>query len=258
MRCALLQCCARSPRHERCSHDASSRASAPRMRPALWLSIAKGLDRTRRPRSFRATDHAAVNRSHKDGLKALAASTASRGCAATTVRRTTPRPASIRRQQTSRPCACAERRAFDIQFSDNRMRCTWHPFARKRSSARARGCVGGGGESAPCNAPGSRFRGRLPARRRRSDRHLRHGLVGGEMIVDIDDAARRLVCPSWRAADAPQRIAAGVCRGGRAQPGRVDRDCCPTTSPDPSAHDGPWDARHCSRRWRGRRAGSGA
>ena len=56
--------------HEVCSHDASGASFGPANAPALWLSVAKGSTGPGVHVAFRATDHAAVNRFHKDGLKA--------------------------------------------------------------------------------------------------------------------------------------------------------------------------------------------
>ena len=51
-----------------------------------------------------------------------------------------------------------------------------------------------------------------------------NGLVVRELIVDVDDGARRLV---WSAtggnADTPQRVAADLRRGREPQPARLDR-----------------------------------
>jgi catechol 2,3-dioxygenase-like lactoylglutathione lyase family enzyme len=56
--------------HELCSRDASGASFGPANAPALWLSAAKGSTGPGVHVAFRATDHAAVDRFHTDGLKA--------------------------------------------------------------------------------------------------------------------------------------------------------------------------------------------
>jgi catechol 2,3-dioxygenase-like lactoylglutathione lyase family enzyme len=56
--------------HELCSRDATGASFGPAKAPALWLSATKGSAGSGVHVAFRAADHAAVNRFHKDGLKA--------------------------------------------------------------------------------------------------------------------------------------------------------------------------------------------
>ena len=75
--------------YELCSHDAAGAGFGPAKAPALWLSIAKGSTGPGVHVAFRAADHAGVNRFHKDGLRPVAATTASRAYARTTAPPTT-------------------------------------------------------------------------------------------------------------------------------------------------------------------------
>jgi catechol 2,3-dioxygenase-like lactoylglutathione lyase family enzyme len=56
--------------YELCSRDGSGASFGPADAPALWLSAAKGSTGPGVHVAFRAADHSAVNRFHKDGLKA--------------------------------------------------------------------------------------------------------------------------------------------------------------------------------------------
>jgi catechol 2,3-dioxygenase-like lactoylglutathione lyase family enzyme len=56
--------------YELCSQDEASASFGPAKAPALWLAVAKGSTGAGVHIAFRAADHAAVNRFHKDGLKA--------------------------------------------------------------------------------------------------------------------------------------------------------------------------------------------
>ena len=56
--------------HEVCSRDESSAGLGPKGAPALWLTAEKGSAGRGAHVAFRASDHAAVDRFHKDGLKA--------------------------------------------------------------------------------------------------------------------------------------------------------------------------------------------
>ena len=56
--------------YELCSHDAAGASFGPAKAPALWLSIAKGSTGPGVHVAFRGSDHAAIKRFHKDGLKA--------------------------------------------------------------------------------------------------------------------------------------------------------------------------------------------
>jgi len=56
--------------HEVCSKDASSASFGPANMPALWLSPGAGSTGPAVHIGFRATDRGAVDRFHRDGLKA--------------------------------------------------------------------------------------------------------------------------------------------------------------------------------------------
>jgi catechol 2,3-dioxygenase-like lactoylglutathione lyase family enzyme len=56
--------------HVPCSRDESGASFGPENAPALWLSVAKGSTGPGVHVAFRAPDHAAVDRFHKDGIKA--------------------------------------------------------------------------------------------------------------------------------------------------------------------------------------------
>lgn len=56
--------------HELCSRNDSGASFGPANAPALWLSAAQGSTGPGVHVAFRAADHAAVNRFHKDGVKA--------------------------------------------------------------------------------------------------------------------------------------------------------------------------------------------
>jgi catechol 2,3-dioxygenase-like lactoylglutathione lyase family enzyme len=56
--------------YELCSRDEAGASFGPANAPALWLSAAKGSTGPGAHVAFRAADHAAVNRFHKDALKA--------------------------------------------------------------------------------------------------------------------------------------------------------------------------------------------
>ena len=56
--------------HQVCSRDESSAGLGPRDAPALWLTADKGFKGRGVHVAFRAADHAAVDRFHKDGLNA--------------------------------------------------------------------------------------------------------------------------------------------------------------------------------------------
>ena len=86
-----------------------------------------------------------------------------------------------------------------------------------------------------------------------------NGLVARELIVDIDDDSPPPGLGGGRGPpDAPQRLAAGVCRGGRAQPRRVDRRPAAARSRRPHGrHDGARHARHAADVGGSDRGGSG-
>jgi len=56
--------------HDVCSKDASSASFGPARTPALWLAPSPGATGPGVHIGFRATDRSAVDRFHKDGLKA--------------------------------------------------------------------------------------------------------------------------------------------------------------------------------------------
>jgi catechol 2,3-dioxygenase-like lactoylglutathione lyase family enzyme len=56
--------------YELCSHDESGASFGPKGAPALWLSPSKGSAGPGVHIAFRAADRAAVDRFHKDGVKA--------------------------------------------------------------------------------------------------------------------------------------------------------------------------------------------
>ena len=136
------------------------------------------------------------------------------------------------------------------QLHNDEERWTWHPFARKcwsrRRPERIWEAVRDVGAVHTRLAAG--LRGRLPARRRRPHRHLRQRPGGAR----ADRRRRRCGAPPGvvrRAGttDAPQRVAAGVRRGRRAQPGRVDRRRAAARPRRPHRrHDGPRHARHAA------------